>query len=230
MAEARARAARTDQRPGRRRGPPRFPQARPDLLRRPDRPSRLFSRRVRRAARLADRARLRRSRRAAAIPARPGVEPGRLRHRPDARRRAWRARRLGGLHLALGGADARLRLWRGGDRRPLVGRRPAARAEADGGRSDRPGGARHGEDLLRRRAARRDRRGGAGAGRLRSRLARPVGGDRRRRSRRTGGGSRRGVGGGRRFRAATVAPRRARRAGALSRLAGAVVPARPARG
>ena len=47
------------------------------------------------------------------------------------------------------------------------------------------------QELLRRRAARLDRRGGAGAGLVRSRLARPARGDRRRRSRRIGGGSRR---------------------------------------
>ena len=98
--QARARRWRTLERArpetadGRARPPPkspRLPQARPDLVRRADRPYRLFPRRIRRAARLALRARLRRSRRAGAVPARPGVEPGRLRHRPDARRR------LGGL-------------------------------------------------------------------------------------------------------------------------------------
>ena len=70
---------------------PRLPQARPHLLRRADRSSRLLSRGIRRAPALAEGARLCRYRRACAVSARSGVEPNRLRDRADA------GRPLGGL-------------------------------------------------------------------------------------------------------------------------------------
>ena len=68
---------------------------------------------IRRAPPMARREDLRRSRRAVAIPARSGEQPGRHRDRPFSRRlRRARFDRLGGLHLAVGPRAGAVRLWR----------------------------------------------------------------------------------------------------------------------
>ena len=75
-------------------GVPRVPPARADLVRRPDRASRLLPRRPRRAAEVDGRPRLRRSGRAVPVPAGTGVEPGGLRDGAPAGGRARCARGL----------------------------------------------------------------------------------------------------------------------------------------
>ena len=89
-----------------------------DLLRRPGGASGILPRRLCRAASVADGAGVRRHRRAVPVPARPGFQPDRLLHRPDAGRLARRVGGLGRLHTTFGTADARHRRG-GGLARPL---------------------------------------------------------------------------------------------------------------
>ncbi len=147
-------------------------------LRRAERPSGLFPGRLRGAATLARRGGVRRSARPLPVPARPGLEPARLRHRPVAARGARRPRRLARLHLAVGGHDARGRRLRHALRRAARDR-PSPRTEARRGRGGGTGRARHGARARARRGPRhhRDRRGGSRAHR------RPVRPDRRDRPR-----------------------------------------------
>ncbi len=163
--------------------PQNFPPPRADELWRPDRPSRLFPQRIRCKAALARRARFRRPRRALPVPARPGEQPGRLRHRADAGGLAGRARRLGGVHPAVGDRADPLCLWRRRTRR-AGGAGAAARAQARRRRRRRPGGARDGAQPDAGRAAGDDRRPGGAADGLRARGAKPDRGDRARGRRR----------------------------------------------
>ena len=120
----------------------RLPAARPYLVRRAGRPSRLLPRRIRQAPPMARRSDLRRPGGAVSVSAGPGEQPGDHGGRAHARRLSWHAGGLDRLHHAVGDCDAGLRLWRRGNRwrdTQRLAARPESRRRGGGG----AGGARH---------------------------------------------------------------------------------------
>ena len=128
-----------------------------DLVRRSGGASRLFPRRIRRAAPLARRGGLRRHRRALPIPAGAGEQPNRHQHRHLARRVARRLFRLARLHRAFGAGDDPFRLRCDGVRQSCrFGLAARAQDRRRGGcRAGRMG---NGEEFVSRPRTRHDRR------------------------------------------------------------------------
>ena len=167
-----------------RRGFSRLPQARSQLIRRPDRPSRLFSGGIGDAPAMDRRSRVRRPCRSLPVPAGAGVQPGRLRPRGAAQRRPGRrARCVDGFHHAFGADPAGFRTGRFGIRRP--GRAGlGARPQTGGGGGRRAGAVGHGAQPRAGSPTRRDRARRAGDRRHARRIVRADRGDRPWRARR----------------------------------------------
>ena len=122
---------------------PRIPASGAHFVRRPDRASGLFPRRIRRAATLADRTQLCRPDRVVPVPAGPASSQVGIAVGLRARRFARRFRGLVRIHAALGGSVDPVRAGRRCSGR-VVGRRAAARIDAGRGGGGRAGGVGHG--------------------------------------------------------------------------------------